>query len=743
MQSGCRDFAEPSINVITCSDEALNSTSDGRDITTQNSALEPVLDLASLSNIFELPPNGQVALRNLLITGALLPTSPYPLPASSFLALSAFNLSATVSSSSIAVNGGSSGGDGSSNDTQSPGRSPPYPQSPPPLLLSDLLITTPSCSALALHQAIACAASPSPNFTITPSALVVHEFSTPTAVITNVTLTCSGQPLMYPCTALRATTGAEVLQGMRTLEGFAQQAAAELSRKSAFLFLARNITLASTTTGNTSTANQQLTIQTANIILSGAPGGGTVLDLAGTAGLVAITGAGTIQMHNLTLRNLQTGQVGTYPWGLLRLGLWTFSFGRRLYGRRGDPYLLLRRVSVLGLPTEEVAAFWADLVRLKMVGDAAPPPSLAPCLCIKAQTLLTGTARWIEGEVPYLETDRVTSAGDGLTLEQVRVYAADSNGDTASAASASASASVAAPACLRGVLCQLVPEGPQERPWTLRIAAMWDEVILNSVDPQAVPHSASMSYTLNRPVGRLVQLADRPVVTILQPIALMGDPFGESVLDLQAATAVWCLRGAAGSLTLRHMVLIGLTMLRNAAECTVAPPRSPPRPSLQPPPQQPPGSEPTGPPAPAPVTSAAAAALPLLLPAEAQSVGGSEGGGTGPPPGQPAANPPIAQGFDFAIASFMSCIWALDFDRPGNGSGSAATSNLVASDRPVGLPYVFLDTVSILIPQAELDVFIWIWVTNSTEVYGARLGLLLVGERQVLEAANTQHVIRG
>ncbi|GIL60049.1 hypothetical protein Vafri_14668, partial [Volvox africanus] len=261
----------------------------------QQPNLITTLDLASLSNIFTVAPKGQLALHNLHIIGALLPTSPYPLPAVSFLALSAFNISAataaaaavaaaaTAATAVVPSSPSSTARNSRSNDSyhnndlreqqqsqQQSSQSPLLHQPPlPPLILSDLVISTPSCEALMLHQAFACDASPSPNFTVTPTALVVHRYSTPTASITNVTLTCTREPPeLFKCLAARTSTGAELLRSMAEMDKqvnaallqFAISSASMIPTPAVYLHLERNITFtdALPATSNNATSNSNI-----------------------------------------------------------------------------------------------------------------------------------------------------------------------------------------------------------------------------------------------------------------------------------------------------------------------------------------------------------------------------------------------------------------------------------------------------------------------------------------------------
>ncbi|KXZ43560.1 hypothetical protein GPECTOR_87g423 [Gonium pectorale] len=71
------------------------------------------------------------------------------------------------------------------------------------------------------------------------------------------------------------------------------------------------------------------------------------------------------------------------------------------------------------------------------------------------------------------------------------------------------------------------------------------------------------------------------------------------------------------------------------------------------------------------------------------------------------------QGLPVALANFTSCLWTADFDRPAAlaGGGTAADVGAAGGEgvRPAGLPYVFLDSVALVVPQAELDWMSEVW----------------------------------
>ncbi|EFJ41838.1 hypothetical protein VOLCADRAFT_98104 [Volvox carteri f. nagariensis] len=244
--------------------------------------------------------------------------------------------------------------------------------------------------ALALHQAVACAASPSPNFTITPSALVVHEFSTPTAVISNVTLTCSGKPVPFPCLARGVANGTELLQVMAEMDALMKMVSAFLTSSTQqqanvpiYLYLTRNTTLGPIPAAANSDPLQvapAISLETASFILAGSSrdlGSATILNLAGVTSLIMVGGTSSIQLRNLVLRDLPLGPVSGITSRLLRLPIWTFMLVERFLLGARRKILMLSDV-VVELPREELALMFADAV-----GEAALPEELKNDLCAK------------------------------------------------------------------------------------------------------------------------------------------------------------------------------------------------------------------------------------------------------------------------------------------------------------------------------------------------------------------------
>ncbi|KXZ53693.1 hypothetical protein GPECTOR_6g610 [Gonium pectorale] len=120
-----------------------------------NASSFATLRLSSASfPLFMVPPNGTLELRRLHLT-AVLPSRPFPLPASSFLVPSAIRLAAGAK-----------------------------------LRLVNVTISTPSCAELSLHQAFVCTLlAASPNASVAPAALTLHRLATPSLEAVNATLT--------------------------------------------------------------------------------------------------------------------------------------------------------------------------------------------------------------------------------------------------------------------------------------------------------------------------------------------------------------------------------------------------------------------------------------------------------------------------------------------------------------------------------------------------------------------------
>ncbi len=103
----------------------------------------------------------------------------------------------------------SSGGNGSDLAAAAPPAAPLFT-----LQLEDVGVVT-SCLSWWHHAVYACAASPSPNFTATPTSLAALAFASPSLAATRVTLACNATLPRYPCLASVARTGEEALAALR------------------------------------------------------------------------------------------------------------------------------------------------------------------------------------------------------------------------------------------------------------------------------------------------------------------------------------------------------------------------------------------------------------------------------------------------------------------------------------------------------------------------------------------------
>ncbi|KAG2439091.1 hypothetical protein HYH02_006616 [Chlamydomonas schloesseri] len=355
------------------------------------------LSLAGQSGLFSVPANGSVELRGLNITGAALPSAPYPLPASGFLALSAFRLGAGAR-----------------------------------LRLVDSVLTVPSCALLSLHQTYACGLSPSPNVTVTPSSLVVHRLTTPSLDAWNVTVQCSGAAAPFLCLAASFPSDVPLLSYLHHASQLIVAATGTFGGMPppVYVFLKQDTVLVESS-GSTSSSGSSSggapaacggdSNGSSNTTASGgaqqpqqgfganpdAVGGTqrapepaaacasiawvsllvlagdasaqprTALDLAdSTSRLNLQTPDAKVEFRHLTLRNPPPGPPGFMPYSLLRLPIWTAAFPRNLYGSRIQNLLTLTDCTV-ELPPEEVALLYGDVV----LSAAGLPPPLAELWC--------------------------------------------------------------------------------------------------------------------------------------------------------------------------------------------------------------------------------------------------------------------------------------------------------------------------------------------------------------------------
>ncbi|KAG2446993.1 hypothetical protein HYH02_008147 [Chlamydomonas schloesseri] len=653
-----------------------------------------------MSNVFIVPPGGSVTLQRMRLTGAVLPTAPYPLPPASFLALSAFQLPAAR--------------------TQ---------QQQPPLTLVDVEVVTPSCVALSLHQDFACRAAPSPNFSVSPGSLTVHRLVTPSASLTNVRLSCSGAAPAPPppCLAEVASSGDEFMAALRNVQttvnatlAAAAVTGAAVDPTLAHVYISDNIVLVPPPP-----AARPAPIALSNLKLRvyGAPGAATQVDLARSVDLVTLLQQTNVQVHNLTLRNPVTGPVRLYPTTLLRSAIWTFNFARSLFGARGDPALLLQNVTITGVPRDELVMLIADMTATNDTAEALA--RLASCRCVERNPVFSGYSGAVElpedlAAAPTMVIERAASRGSREVLQGVRVQAAALAAGAASTGSGGASGDGGdtAVACSFPVppsqsLCGLmIPEGVARAPPTFQMSGL-STVTGSRVTPYdfntsfaskyAAALSARVSYLVPyRNASDVPQTGEQPgpdYAVITSPLTIVGEALGES-----AATT------APSVLDLRRSKRVGGPQPANDTSGSSTSPSS--------------ASSTT---APAP-RSAATRGLPLI-----QLQRGTNGSLTlrglaltGLPTAAvmeteaadgTVTRVPSTQGLPAALANFTSCIWALDFDRAGAATGGSGSGG--GDGRAAGLPYVFLDGVTLVVPPPELRLLAWALAARPEELAAA------------------------
>ncbi|KAG2439103.1 hypothetical protein HYH02_006625 [Chlamydomonas schloesseri] len=376
------------------------------------------LDLRSLSGLFSVPANGTLELRGLNITGAALPSAPYLLPASGFLALSAFRLGAGAR-----------------------------------LRLVDSVLTVPSCALLSLHQTYACGLSPSPNVTVTPSSLVVHQLTTPSLDAWNVTVQCSGAAAPFPCLAASVDSGTELLAAVWSAQASSDTAAAVFGKGNTVLYLhlSSGLILLSEslpgecpdwgsrmriplyqatlgTAGNQTAARDPCPIiaTSLSIVLQGATDGTTVLDLAKSTSLIvletrAAEATGSVEIRRLQLRNPPPGPLGGLPYSLMRLPLWTFEFRRRIVGGLQLPIFLRVVDSVVELPPEEMA-MWRLVWRLPL------SPRLKQHVCLVSDRVVLPAAKLQQMQPPasadMVDVERAAGWSGSFMFERSRLEVA-------------------------------------------------------------------------------------------------------------------------------------------------------------------------------------------------------------------------------------------------------------------------------------------------------------------------------
>ncbi|KAG2432174.1 hypothetical protein HXX76_009094 [Chlamydomonas incerta] len=641
-----------------------------------------VLDLRSLSGLFSVPPNGTLDLRGLSIVGAALPSAPFPLPAAGFLALSAFRLGAGAR-----------------------------------LRLVDCVLTVPSCALLSLHQTYACRVSPSPNVTVTPSGLVVRRLTTPSLDADNVTVQCAGAAAPFPCLAASVRSGIELLAAVRSAQKSSDTAAAMFAKDSNLgttlnLHLAGHIVLAESvprecpdwssrvqrhfykqSVGADAPQEPCPVITNMAIVLQGAEDGTTVLDLAGSTSLFALESRagyyGTVELRRLQLRNPPAGPLGSLPYSLMRLPLWTFDFRRRVVGAEVPAFLRVTDC-VLELPPEEVA-MW----RFRSSLPLSPQLQQHSCLVSDSVYMLSANIPRVQPHRDDIDLMYGSGWSGCFSYQRLRLVTVwDSPDGTATAVAAAAAAAVAggvpagesppavittaAAAGAAGALPGPQPPQPQPQPqhgplggaasaaatataasaaallsgWPALAAAKRVELLASGTGAAApslclmIAPGSPMGITASQvrtfvggtvraddvesfSAGAQQQLAKQ--VAVNDPGMIMGEPLGVRVLDLAGLVAAVRLSGPGpGCVTLRHLVLIGAPPASAPPAIWVASP--PPRQRLSPPPSPPQSPPSVG------ALSSVADAPPQQPSASASTPAATRSAGA--PPAGPAAQTP-------------------------------------------------------------------------------------------------------
>ncbi|PNH06333.1 hypothetical protein TSOC_007302 [Tetrabaena socialis] len=113
------------------------------------------------------------------------------------------------------------------------------------VVLQNVLITTPSCVALSVHQAAACRAlALSPHLTVAPGLLRLRQWSSASLTAINVTLTCSGPPAPHPCVAVAVGSGQELVDVLYGAYGKPAAVASSGPVPPTYIIITHDITLA-------------------------------------------------------------------------------------------------------------------------------------------------------------------------------------------------------------------------------------------------------------------------------------------------------------------------------------------------------------------------------------------------------------------------------------------------------------------------------------------------------------------
>ncbi|KAG2451041.1 hypothetical protein HYH02_004310 [Chlamydomonas schloesseri] len=743
------------------------------------------LHLSSLTRALALPATSRLELRGLAVTGAALPTAPYPLPPASFLALSAIRLLLPAAAANATALSG------------------------PRLSLRDVAITTPSCAALSLHQDFACRASPSPNFTVTPTSLLVHRFTTPVADLTNVSLRCSGAAAPFPCLAASVSSGAQLLATISAMQDAVRSGLPlTLTPVPAFVHVATSFALVppptdqeasgsssgSSSSGSSPGVLQPVEVVIPRLVIGGGSGSNVTsnssatlqpsstaaaalpeLDLAGSQGLLVLRPGAGVVLQDLVLRRPPPGPDSGLPGALLRLPLWTFAFSRGLLGWSEIPVLQLARgVVIRDLPRSELAMHLIDTATFDgtkaEVAASNLPPALRPWqLAWSSGVFWDRRAQLVPGTPGDVWVEWFSSKSSIMTLRGVRLQpetwlcrggggGGSNSGDGSSAtlvAAADAWATAPPPdaECLRREpLWAVEPARPgvgassSNGTSGSNSNSSYSRLVLPLLTTQREFHEQSgvkprdldagnrgfseyTGYFLLSPVAPLAVwprpfgfavAAEYPGYEVVRNRAvLVGAPYAVRVLDVRQLIGAVRLPAAAAleeraaaavaaggpqlaaatvasvSLTVRSLVLANLP---SASGCVAG---------------QREGCEAQF--ARRVVAETAAAARRALLQGDLVTAGGHKRAAL-LATADPAAGS-TTQGMPAALANFTSCLWTFDFDRraawqqlaaPAGGS-SGNSSLLAASLRPAGLPYVYLDSVTLLLPAAELQLLAALW----------------------------------
>ncbi|PNH06319.1 hypothetical protein TSOC_007315, partial [Tetrabaena socialis] len=113
------------------------------------------------------------------------------------------------------------------------------------VVLQNVRITTPSCVALSVHQAAVChALVPSPHLTVAPGLLRLRQWSSPSLIAVNVTLTCAGPPVPHPCVAVAVGSGQELVDVLYGAYSTPAAVASGQPVPPTYIMIAHDITLA-------------------------------------------------------------------------------------------------------------------------------------------------------------------------------------------------------------------------------------------------------------------------------------------------------------------------------------------------------------------------------------------------------------------------------------------------------------------------------------------------------------------